>query len=121
VLLLGVSYRGDVGDTRYSPVENLFNYLSKAGSVISCHDPYVKFWEEQSLEIEQDLMVHLGNSPDIIIISTGHTEYKSQKTIDAIFTLNPTFIYDTIGLLSNDQINMLQQKHTIKVLGRGDL
>jgi nucleotide sugar dehydrogenase len=121
VLLLGVSYRGDVGDTRSSPVEKLYDYLTEAGSVISCHDPYVKFWEEQSLEIEQDLMVHLGNSPDVIIISTGHTEYKSQKTIDAIFTLNPTFIYDTIGLLSNDQINMLQQKHTIKVLGRGDL
>ena len=121
VLLFGVSYRGDVGDTRYSPVENLFNYLSKAGSVISCHDPYVKFWEEQSLEIEQDLMHHLGRSPDIIIISTGHTLYKNHKTIDALHDLDSTFIYDTIGLLSNNQINVLKQKHTVKVLGRGDI
>ena len=121
VLLLGVSYRGDVGDTRYSPVKKLYDYLTKAGSIISCHDPYVKLWEEQSLEIEQDLMHHLSNSPDIIIISTGHTLYKNKKTINALHDLDSTFIYDTIGLLSADQIEFLRQKHTIKVLGRGDL
>ena len=46
VLLLGVSYRGDVGDTRYSPVENLYNYLSDAKANVTCHDPYVKYWDE---------------------------------------------------------------------------
>ena len=121
VLLLGVSYRGDVGDTRYSPVENLFNYLSETNASISCHDPYVKYWEEQSLEIEQDLMTHLRSSPEIIIISTGHTVYKNKKTIDALLDLDSAFIYDTIGLLSADQIKKLKQKHIIKVLGRGDL
>jgi len=121
VLFLGVSYRGDVGDTRYSPVENLFNYLSETNASISCHDPYVKYWEEQSLEIEQDLMTHLRSSPEIIIISTGHTVYKNKKTIDALLGLDSAFIYDTIGLLSADQIKKLKQKHIIKVLGRGDL
>ena len=121
MLLLGVSYRGDVGDTRYSPVKKLYNYLSETKAIILCHDPYVKYWEEQSLEIEQDLMHLIGSSPDIIIISTGHTIYKHKKTINALLDLDPTFIYDTIGLLSNDQINMLNKQHTVKVLGRGDL
>jgi nucleotide sugar dehydrogenase len=121
VLLLGVSYRGDIGDTRFSPVKKLYDYLSETKAIISCHDPYVKYWEEQSLEIEQDLMHLIGSSPDIIIISTGHTIYKHKKTVNALLDLDPTFIYDTIGLLSNDQINMLKEKHTVKVLGRGDL
>jgi len=121
VLLLGVSYRGDVGDTRYSPVEKLYNYLTESGVMVNCHDPYVKFWDEQLLEIEQDLMTHLSNPADIIIISTGHTIYKNQKTIDTLYNLDSAFIYDTIGLLSANQIEYLQQKHTIKVLGRGDL
>ena len=121
ILLLGVSYRGDVGDTRYSPVEYLFNFLIESGASIICHDPYIKFWEEQSLEIEQDLMTHLHNSPEIIIISTGHKVYKNKKTIDALLDLDSAFIYDTIGLLSADQIKKLKQKHIIKVLGRGDL
>jgi hypothetical protein len=66
-------------------------------------------------------MTHLSNPTDIIIISTGHTIYKNQKTIDILYNLDSAFIYDTIGLLSADQIKYLQQKHTIKVLGRGDL
>ena len=121
ILMLGVSYRGDVGDTRYSPVEQFYNYLSKVGAFITCHDPYIKYWNEQSLDIEQDLNLHLNNQLDIIIISTGHTIYKTKKTIDTIFAISSTFIFDTIGLLTSNQINMLKQKHTIKVLGRGDL
>ena len=121
VLLLGVSYRGDVGDTRYSPVEKLYDYLIDEGSVVNCHDPYVKYWNEQSLDIDQDLSTHLSNPADIIIISTGHTIYKNQKTIDTLYNLDSAFIYDTIGLLSAYQIKFLKNKHTVKVLGRGDL
>jgi hypothetical protein len=58
---------------------------------------------------------------DIIIISTGHSIYKDDKTVDMILNLNPLFIYDTIGHLSQKQINKLQKKHMVKVLGRGDL
>ena len=121
ILLLGVSYRGDVGDTRYSPVEKLYDFLKDENSEISCHDPYVDYWDEKSLDIEQDLKSHLNNSPDIIIITAGHSVYKSKKTIGALNKLNSTFIYDTIGFLSNNQISMLKKKHIIKVLGRGDL
>ena len=34
--LLGVSYRGDVGDTRYSPVQSLYKLLSKIEQKYSC-------------------------------------------------------------------------------------
>jgi len=121
ILLLGVSYRGDVGDTRYSPVEMLFNYLVETGSTVSCHDPYVKYWDEQSLNIDQDLSTHLNQSLDIIILSTGHSIYKQDKTVDKIYNLEPLLIFDTIGHLSNKQINRLKKKHTVKVLGRGDI
>jgi UDP-N-acetyl-D-glucosamine dehydrogenase len=121
ILLLGVSYRGDVGDTRCSPVEMLFNYLVETGSMVSCHDPYVKYWDEQSLNIDQDLSTHLNQSLDIIILSTGHSIYKQDKTVDKIYNLEPLLIFDTIGHFSNKQINMLKNKHTVKVLGRGDI
>ena len=121
ILLLGVSYRGDVGDTRCSPVEMLFNYLVETGSKVSCHDPYVKYWDEQSLNIDQDLLTHLNQSLDIIILSTGHSIYKQDKTVDKIYNLEPLLIFDTIGHFSNKQINMLKNKHTVKVLGRGDI
>jgi nucleotide sugar dehydrogenase len=121
ILLLGVSYRGDVDDTRYSPVEKLYDYLLESGAKINFHDPYVNYWDEKSLVIDQDLSTHLSNLPDIVIISTAHTLYKNKKTIDALLTLPSAFIYDTLGLLSADQINILKQNHIVKVLGRGDL
>ena len=30
-------------------------------------------------------------------------------------------VYDTIGVLSNDEIKSLAEKHIVKVIGRGDL
>jgi UDP-N-acetyl-D-glucosamine dehydrogenase len=121
LLLLGVSYRGDVGDTRFSPVENLYNYLLEEGASILCHDPYIEYWDEKSIEIIQNLSTHLKNALDIIIISTGHSIYRDDNTLEMIFNLEPLFIYDTIGHLSQKQISKLRKKHTVKVLGRGDL
>tara|TARA_Y100001970_G_scaffold51317_1_gene64956 strand:+ start:38930 stop:40360 length:1431 start_codon:yes stop_codon:yes gene_type:complete len=121
ILLLGVSYRGDVGDTRYTPVEKFSNFLSDSGAIVAFHDPYINYWEEKSLKIEQDLKLLLKKLPDVIIISTGHTFYKKQETIDALMNLSNLFIYDTIGLLSSEQIQLLQEKHTVLVIGRGDL
>ena len=121
ILLLGVSYRGDVGDTRYTPVEKFSNFLSESGAIVAFHDPYINYWEEKSLKIEQDLKLLLKKLPDVIIISTGHTLYKKQETIDALMNLSHLFIYDTIGLLSSEQIQLLQEKHTVLVIGRGDL
>jgi UDP-N-acetyl-D-glucosamine dehydrogenase len=50
ILFLGVSYRSNVGDTRYSPVEKLYNFCKKDGANIFLHDPYVSFWEELNLK-----------------------------------------------------------------------
>ena len=59
--------------------------------------------------------------PDLIIISAGHTQYKSSDTIDLLRGLGPLQIFDSLGLFSDEQLLSLQQKHTVSVLGRGDL
>ena len=121
ILLLGVSYRGDVGDTRSSPVELLYNLLIGDGCEVICYDPFVSFWEEKKQKIDQNIDKELNNSIDIIIITTGHSAFKKNKLINAIFDLDSLFIYDTIGFLSEIQIEKLRIKHTVKILGRGDI
>jgi nucleotide sugar dehydrogenase len=121
VAFLGVSYRGDVGDTRYTPVETLVKKVREAKSDILLHDPYVSFWQEQKCRIESNIDNILSSSPDIIIISTGHKEYKQQETLQKIMAMNPIKIYDTVGLLSEEQILVLQGKHSVSILGRGDI
>jgi UDP-N-acetyl-D-glucosamine dehydrogenase len=46
IALLGVSYREDVGDTRYSGSELIVRKLTEMGGDVIAHDPYVKHWWE---------------------------------------------------------------------------
>ncbi len=46
IAVLGISYREDVGDTRYSGSELLVRKLSEMGSEVRVHDPYVDHWWE---------------------------------------------------------------------------
>jgi UDP-N-acetyl-D-glucosamine dehydrogenase len=41
VLLLGVSYKADIGDTRETPAEKLADLLRGAGAEVGYHDPHV--------------------------------------------------------------------------------
>jgi UDP-N-acetyl-D-mannosaminuronate dehydrogenase len=121
VLLLGVSYRGGVGDTRFSPVEPFYRRLLKAGARLAAHDPYVAFWPETGITPFTDFADALKISPDIAVISAGHCLYQEEKAIDLLFECDPLWVYDTIGLLPAAQIEKLRRKHTVIVLGRGDL
>lgn len=121
VTFLGVSYRGDVGDTRFTPVESLVEMVRDAGAEIALHDPFVSYWEEQKCDVESDLNLVLDSTTDLIVISAGHSQYKLESTIDKLMTLSPKLIYDTIGLFDKEQLLILQSKHKVSVLGRGDI
>jgi len=122
VLLLGVSYLNDVGDTRYTPVQGFYEQLEAAGCNITLHDPHVPYWEEKDLKVNADLNALLKNNYDLIVITTGHRDYRNNpELIKTLLSHKPGFIYDTIGVLSNDEIKQLATVHTVKVIGRGDL
>ena len=121
ITFLGISYRGDVGDTRFTPVEPLVEMIRETGAEIVLHDPFVSYWEEQKCRVEHDLDNVLDKSIDLVIISAGHGQYRLKSTIDKLMALNPVFIFDTIGLFEKDQLMRLQSKHKVSVIGRGDL
>ncbi len=121
ILFLGISYRGDIGDTRFTPVSSLYDYVNAVTKKISLHDPYLNFWEEQNVGVEQDIDTVLSDEQDLIIISTGHSLYRKDETIDKLMNVQSTNIYDTIGVFNDDQLSKLSQKHNLSVLGRGDI
>ncbi len=121
VTFLGVSYRGDVGDTRFTPVEPLVKMVRETGAEILLHDPFVSYWEEQKCGVESDLNTVLNRNTDLVVVSAGHSQYKLQTTIDKLMALDPVLIYDTIGLFNKNQLLNLRSKHKVSVLGRGDL
>jgi nucleotide sugar dehydrogenase len=122
ILLLGVSYLNDVGDTRYTPVEGFYDQLEIEGCIVALHDPHVKYWEEKDLWVSQQLDDLLQQPYDIIAITTGHKEYRNNPAfIQQLLLLPAAFIYDTIGVFTNDEIKKLATRHVVKVIGRGDL
>jgi UDP-N-acetyl-D-glucosamine dehydrogenase len=65
VLVIGVSYKPNVADTRETPVAALIAGLMKSGAVVSWHDDLVKNWNGQS-------SVALGSGFDLAILATPH-------------------------------------------------
>jgi UDP-N-acetyl-D-glucosamine dehydrogenase len=65
VLVIGVSYKPNVADTRETPVAALITGLMKSGAVVSWHDDLVKNWNGQS-------SVALGSGFDLAILATPH-------------------------------------------------
>ena len=120
VAFLGVSYRGDVGDTRFSPVETLYRLIKSDTSFIKAHDPYISRWDEVGVDVFFNLNDILTDDIDIIIISTAHSCYNSEELISKIMSLPRCKIFDAVGLLNNKQILSLKNKHEISIIGSGD-
>lgn len=122
ILFLGVSYRSNVGDTRYTPVERLYNFCKAEEAEIILHDPYVSYWEELDLKVDSNLFSSLKSKIDILVISTSHDEYRrSDNLINEILKKESMLILDTVGIFTKSEIEKLSTKHNLKVLGRGDL
>ena len=121
ILLLGVSYRSDVGDTRYSPVEPFYLNCVDGKAIVETHDPYVQYWEEINLKVSQDLDQKLEMSWDIIVFSAAHSEYKNPKIISKISKMSNVKVLDTLGILKEKDIEELNKNNKVKVLGRGDI
>ena len=121
ILLLGVSYRSDVGDTRYSPVEPFYLNCVDSKAIVETHDPYVQYWEEINLKVSQDLDGKLDMSWDIIVFSAAHSEYKNPKVISKISKMSNVKVLDTLGILKEKDIVELNKNNKVKVLGRGDI
>ena len=120
VLLLGVTYRGDVGDTRYSPVEYFYELLKMSGCEVRAHDYFIEHWTECDVAVETKLETALAQEYDVIALTTGHSEYRNNAMLLASLSRMPKcMVYDTIGLLSEAELAEIARVHEVRVLGRG--
>ena len=70
VLMLGVAYKSDIGDTRESPALKLIELLRAAGAELAYHDPFVPALADHGLEsAELD-----PGAYDCVVIVTAHSQ-----------------------------------------------
>jgi len=144
ITLLGVSYREDVGDTRYSGSEIIIRKLTEMGADIKAHDPYVQHWwelEEQAnypvssaswsrffrnqehlseFRMTPDLAEALDGS-DAVVLAVRHEIYLNlipEKVVE--MTGGPVAIIDCFGILDDQTIERyFELGCEVKGLGRG--
>jgi UDP-N-acetyl-D-glucosamine dehydrogenase len=144
ILVLGASYREDVGDTRYSGSELIVRRLTEMGAELRAHDPYVLHWWEfekqdeypasshglkrffrgqeklKDLRVEQDLKKGL-HGIDAVIFAVRHQPY---LTLDPDEVVNnaggPIAVIDCFGILDDAKIKRyFELGCEVKGLGRG--
>jgi len=144
IVLLGVSYREDVGDTRYSGSEIIVRKLTEMGAEIAVHDPYVKHWWElekqdtypapdhsmkqffrnqdrlDETRVHADLSAALKFA-DAVIFAVRHKAYLDLDPDDVVkMTGRPVAIVDCFGLLDDKKIRRyFELGCEVKGLGRG--
>jgi len=92
ILLLGVAYKKDIGDTRESPAIDIIESLLEKSAEVSFYDPYVDelIVNKESILKEQDL--ESISNYDMVIIHTPHTSFSK---ID--FENIKSLIFDATG------------------------
>ncbi|MGA7397527.1 MAG: nucleotide sugar dehydrogenase [Solirubrobacterales bacterium] len=80
ILVLGVSYKGGVGDVRESPSLKILRLLSELGGDLSYHDPHVPELPEAGL-VNSDLGPAL-EAADLVVIVTVHPEFDIPEIVD---------------------------------------
>jgi len=144
ILLLGASYREDVGDTRYSGSELIVRRLTEMGAELKVHDPYVLHWWEfekqdeypgnshslrrffrgqeklKDLRVEQDLNKALDGI-DALILAVRHKHYLDLDPDEIVKNCGgPIAVVDCFGILDDEKIRRyFELGCEVKGLGRG--
>jgi len=151
ILLMGASYREDVGDTRYSGSELIVRRLTEMGADVRAHDPYVAHWfefknQEVNAEHDGDFAPHskaeffnrqrhlkdLEMQPDLkaamkgakaIILAVRHSEYLELEPDKVVKAVGrPCAIIDCFCILTDEQIQRyFELGCEVKGMGRGHI
>jgi nucleotide sugar dehydrogenase len=82
ILLLGVSYKRDLGDWRESPSLEVIRLLQEDGAEVVYHDPHVASFEEHGLVMENvPLTDELLESCTMGIIATDHQAVDYERVV----------------------------------------
>jgi UDP-N-acetyl-D-glucosamine dehydrogenase len=95
IVLLGVTYKPDIADSRESPAEPLARRLRAAGAVVRYHDPLIAGWAPDGVPAPHapDLREALGTA-DLVILLQPHRSFDL-----SLVATRAALVLDTRGVL----------------------
>ena len=111
ILIMGLSYKEDIDDTRNSASIILYKKLIKKGSKITFHDPLVN--EKENITHKE---IPKFEKFDLIAFCVKHKDYKKISLAD--FSRKPVY-FDLNNVLEEKKINYMKRKnYKLFILGR---
>ena len=106
ILVLGIAFKRDVGDTRESPAIKLLEILTSWGADVIYNDPYVPDLSNRIVSVE--LTDECLETADCVVIATDHSCYDYQRIVD-----KAKLVFDTRNAtkgIVNSSIHRLGEK-----------
>jgi len=119
VAIIGVAYKPDIGDTRYSPSEIFAKALEQKGAQLSYSDSFVDIWPEMNnASVSRDLPD--PKDLDALVFAVGHKIYGEIDFKAYLGGANPA-ILDANHVLSDQQLKALEILNISHAcIGRGE-
>ncbi len=118
IVLMGVSYRAEVGDTRNSPSETFVREAHERGATVICHDPLVREWRELELDVLSELPRLAGI--DAVVFAVQHPEYAALDLEGWLADERP-LVFDANDVVTAGQRALLRRMGcAVGSIGRSD-
>ena len=117
ILLMGITYRQDVADTRFSPSEVFYKRAKSEGASIKVYDPMISYWDEISTQVLSDLP-KLDNY-DVVVFAVPHNDFK-EISLKEWNNNRDILIFDANNVLTKKQILEIKNNEFFYMsIGRG--
>lgn len=110
VTIFGVAYKPNIDDTRETPALKLIKLCEKEGWNVKIYDPLVKTFEYPLLTQEKAV-----TDTDLIIVETGHDQFKELNLKSISNLVRNKNIIDTVNVVNKKEL--LENKFKISILG----
>jgi UDP-N-acetyl-D-mannosaminuronic acid dehydrogenase len=110
ITVLGVSYKGNVDDTRETPALKFIKLAENEGYQVRCHDPHARKFEYPILSLKDS-----AKDSDCIVVITDHAEFCNIDPFS--IPVRSKNLVDTRNIL--DHASWRKAGFTLKILGNG--
>jgi len=117
VLLLGYSYKSNVGDVRFSPAKKIFSELRELGFRVLIYDPYAKaVVSEAEKRFFIDNPYEAAKKVHCIVATIGHDIFKSLEFANLAQKMRKPLFYDCTFSFDSEELRKAGFKY--KGVGR---
>lgn len=103
ILLLGVSYKKNISDTRETPAKEIARILADKGYQVSYYDPHVKNWSPSDVCVEEEIsLIAAIDRCDLAILLQDHDAFDH-----TVLNTSACLILDTRNVLTGRTISKI--------------